>query len=188
MIEKIIKKIVLINEPLTVLDVLYKYTFVSFILGSVRMLPSSIGIGLRLLIVPLFLKKCGKGLTLKEGVIFKFPERITLGSHVGISEYSVIDGDGDITIGDYVRIAPHVCIISFDHICDRVDIPIKLQGKIKRGVVIGNNVWIGAGAQVLSGVTIADGAVIGAGAVVTKDVPKNAIAVGVPARVVKIRG
>lgn len=52
---------------------------------------------------------------------------------------------------------------------------------------IGNDVFIGANVTVLDGVTISDGAVIGAGAVVTKDIPPYAIAVGVPAKVVKYR-
>ena len=52
---------------------------------------------------------------------------------------------------------------------------------------VGNDVWIGCGANVLSGVVIGDGAVIGAGALVNKDIPPYAIAVGVPARVIKYR-
>ena len=187
MIIKFIKKIVLINEPLTFLDVVYKYTILNFLLGTIRMIPSSIGIGLRLLIVPLFLKKCGRGLTIKEGVVFKFPERIEIGNHVGISEYTIVDGDGGIKMGDYVRIAPHVSIISFDHIHTRTDIPIKLQGKRKKGVTIGRDVWIGVGATILAGVTIHNGSIIGAGAVVTKDIPAYSIAMGVPARVVRKR-
>ena len=53
----------------------------------------------------------------------------------------------------------------------------------KGDVVIGNDVWIGQGATILSGVEIKDGAVIGAGAVVTKDIPPNSIAYGVPAKI-----
>lgn len=55
-------------------------------------------------------------------------------------------------------------------------------------VVIGNDVWIGAGTKVLMNCHIGDGAVIGANAVVTGDIPPNAIAVGVPARLLKYRG
>ena len=50
---------------------------------------------------------------------------------------------------------------------------------------IGRDVWIGANAVILPGITIGDGAVIAAGAVVTKDVPENTVAGGVPARVIK---
>lgn len=52
---------------------------------------------------------------------------------------------------------------------------------------IGNDVWVGQNAVIMAGVNIGDGAVIGAGAVVTKDIPDYAIAVGVPAKVIKYR-
>jgi acetyltransferase-like isoleucine patch superfamily enzyme len=52
-------------------------------------------------------------------------------------------------------------------------------------IVVGRNVWIGAGATVLQGVTIGDDAVVAAGAVVTRDVPPRVLVAGVPARVVK---
>jgi acetyltransferase-like isoleucine patch superfamily enzyme len=66
--------------------------------------------------------------------------------------------------------------------------PIRSQPLYSRGpIVIGDNAWLGTGVIVLGEVTIGEGAVIGAGAVVTQDVPSNAIAVGVPAKVVKNR-
>jgi acetyltransferase-like isoleucine patch superfamily enzyme len=60
--------------------------------------------------------------------------------------------------------------------------------KTKGGIVVGDDVWLGFGVVVLDGVRIGKGAVVGAGSVVTRDIPDNAIAVGVPARVVKMRG
>mgnify|MGYP001323331499 CR=1 FL=1 len=55
------------------------------------------------------------------------------------------------------------------------------------GIVIENDVWLGTGVRVLDGVTIGEGAVVGAGSVVTKSIPSYAIAVGVPAKVIKYR-
>ena len=52
-------------------------------------------------------------------------------------------------------------------------------------ITIGNNVWIGANVTILSGVTIGDNAVIGAGSVVTKDIPTNTLAYGVPCKVIR---
>ena len=55
-------------------------------------------------------------------------------------------------------------------------------------IVVGNNVYLGYGAMVLPGVTIGDNSVIGAHAVVSKDIPPNCVAVGVPARPVRSSG
>lgn len=86
----------------------------------------------------------------------------------------------EIIIGEDVAIARDVIIrdtdahdiISNEHIKEK---PVK----------IGNHVWIGTRAIIMKGVTIGDGAVIGAGAIVTKDVPKNAVVAGVPAKIIK---
>ena len=62
------------------------------------------------------------------------------------------------------------------------------QGVYSQGsIVIGDDVWLGAGAVVLDGVRIGKGCIVGAGAVVTKNLPDYAIAVGVPAKVTKMR-
>ena len=67
------------------------------------------------------------------------------------------------------------------------DILIKEQKAIIGETIIGNDVWIGVGVKILMGVTIGDGAVLGANSVITKDVPKNAIVGGVPAKIIKYR-
>lgn len=81
-----------------------------------------------------------------------------------------------IQIGQGTLIANNVVIVDHDHD----------DSKFKTApIVIGNGVWIGANATILKGVTIEDGAVIAAGAVVTKDVSKNTIVGGVPAKYIK---
>ena len=64
-------------------------------------------------------------------------------------------------------------------------IVIRIRRRLALPITVGNNVWIGAGTIVLGGVTIGDNTVIGAGSVVTKSIPSNVIAVGVPCRVVR---
>ena len=61
------------------------------------------------------------------------------------------------------------------------------QEMIEKDIVIGADCWIGARAILTAGITIGDGAVIGAASVVTRDIPAGAIAVGAPAKVVKMR-
>ena len=84
-------------------------------------------------------------------------------------------------------IADRVMFIDFDHNVADAEQPIRKQGIYKRDVVVGSNVWIGYGAQILRGVTVGDNAIIGASAVVTRDIPANAVAAGTPARVVRMR-
>lgn len=63
----------------------------------------------------------------------------------------------------------------------------KKRMTVRKGKIVGNDVWIGANASILAGVHVGDGAVIAAGAVVTKDIPPNAVVGGVPARIIKYR-
>lgn len=85
-----------------------------------------------------------------------------------------------IAIGEDVAISHNVTIMDSDaH-------EIMESGYCKtKPVSIGNHVWIGSGAKILKGVHVGDGAVIAAGAVVTRDVPENSMAAGIPARVIK---
>jgi len=92
-----------------------------------------------------------------------------------------------IHIGCDVGIAQDCALYPYDHGVGPGE-PVSKQPLETRGpIIIEDHVWLGVGVIVLSGVRIGKGAVIGAGAVVTRDVPEGAIAVGVPARVVKMR-
>jgi len=155
--------------------------------GLVKYIPPPIGDWLRYLCLKPFVKSI-RSLKIRDGVTFVFPEGVSIGRHVGINEGVFIDGWGGVTIGDWVRIAHRVSIISESHIYDDLSVPIYKQGKIGGEIVISDDVWIGCGAIILSGVIIGKGAVIGAGAVVTKDVPERAVVVGNPAQVIRYRG
>jgi acetyltransferase-like isoleucine patch superfamily enzyme len=109
-------------------------------------------------------------------------ERTDIGCNV------VISSGGGISIGKAVLIGGNCYIGGGRYLTDRLDLPMLDQGVYSKGpVVIEDDVWLGAGATVLDGVHIGKGCVVGAGAVVTKDIPDYAIAVGVPARVIRHR-
>ncbi len=94
---------------------------------------------------------------------------------------------GPITIGERVEIAPNCAFYSYNHAI-QPDAPVREQPVYSTGgISVGDDVWLGYGVIVLDGVTIGKNAVVGAGAVVTSDIPEGAIAVGTPARVIKMR-
>ena len=111
---------------------------------------------------------------------------VILGEDCSINPYACVSGK--VTCGNGVRIASHASIVGFNHGFDDPDRPIHRQGVVSLGIVIGDDVWIGANCVILDGVTIGNGAVIAAGAVVTQDIPALAIAGGVPAKVLRSRG
>jgi acetyltransferase-like isoleucine patch superfamily enzyme len=96
-------------------------------------------------------------------------------------------GTGGIRVGNYVRIAAHNVIVASSHQYGSTEIPIKQQGFSAKGIVIEDDVWIGAGCRILDGVRIGRGAIIAAGAVITKDVEPFDIVGGVPAKVIRNR-
>lgn len=89
----------------------------------------------------------------------------------------------EVTIGDNVMIGPNTLITTVNHPLDPVG--RRKHIGIAKPVVIGDDVWIGGNVTILPGVTIGNNVVVGAGAVVTKDIPDNSLALGVPAKVVK---
>lgn len=86
----------------------------------------------------------------------------------------------EITIGDDVAISEEVVIRDSDN--HSILAP---DYEMSKPISIGNHVWIGFRAAILKGVTIGDGSIIAAGAIVTKDVPPNCLAAGVPAKIIK---
>jgi acetyltransferase-like isoleucine patch superfamily enzyme len=112
--------------------------------------------------------------------------KIIIGDNVVIGRFSMLTNKRLIQIGNDVLIGSFVQIIDTDHGMAR-DRKIREQDAIIGEVVIGDDVWIGAGAKILRNVHIGKGAVIGANSVVTSDVPEYAIVAGVPARVIKYR-
>ncbi|MBR1502276.1 MAG: acyltransferase [Prevotella sp.] len=118
-----------------------------------------------------------------------YDPEISIGEDCHIGEYCHITAIRRITIGNNLLTGRFVYIGDHAHgglsLEDAAIPPIERRLQSKGEIVIGNNVWIGDKVTILSGVTIGDNAIIAAHAVVTKDIPANCIAAGVPARVVK---
>lgn len=115
--------------------------------------------------------------------------RLEIGENTYIGELNNIRAAGGvIRIGDDCLISQNISIVAANHNYAS-GVPINKQpwSIEKNFIEIGNDVWIGSGAIVLPGVKIGNGCVIAAGAVVTKDLPENIIAAGVPARVINKR-
>ena len=175
----------IIPAPYRLTDFLVQGIF--FLLyGMVKYFPSPIGDWCRYAIIKPFVGKMGK-VRLYEGVTLWYPYRIFIGNNVTLNEWVYINGFGGVEIGNNVRIAHRVSILSSEHCHNDTTRPIYQQGIRAARTIIGNDVWIGANAIVMPGVSIARGAIVGSGAVVTRDVPEFAIVGGVPAKIINTR-
>jgi acetyltransferase-like isoleucine patch superfamily enzyme len=145
-----------------------------------------------------YLHACPNGIKIAEGSIvmhgavlhvYNFRgiphSGIVIGRNSLIGEYTVVRGQGGVTIGDRVYTSPFTQIIAVNHVFSDPDVPFVDQGITAKGIEIEDDVWIGASAVITDGVRIGKGAVVAAGAVVTTDVPPHTVVAGVPARVIQ---
>lgn len=130
----------------------------------------------------------GKGNTFSKGVFVE--EGACIGKNNYFGPYTMIN---NALIKNYCSIGPGVKIGQGMHSVNYITTYQKISRSLinhsldRKPAVIGNDVWCGANVVIMQGVEIGDGAVIGANAVVTKDIPPYAIAVGIPAKVIKFR-
>jgi acetyltransferase-like isoleucine patch superfamily enzyme len=121
--------------------------------------------------------------------VYNFRELPNAGISVGedslIGEYTVIRGQGGVTIGDRVYTSPFTQILAVNHVYSDSSRPIIDQGITAVGIIIEDDAWIGAGAILTDGIRVGRGSVVAAGAVVTDDVPAHTVVAGVPARVIQ---
>ncbi len=133
----------------------------------------------------LFSKLIGKPVDESFGLFPPFytdcGKNITVGRRVFINAGCHFQDQGGIEIGDGTLIGHRVVLATINHATP----PERRSDMILASIIIGKQVWIGAGAVVLPGVQIGDGAIIAAGAVVSKDVAANTVVGGVPARVIQ---
>lgn len=114
---------------------------------------------------------------------------VIIGAHCYINPHSCLYSGNGITMGDYVLIAPGCMIVPTNHAYASRDIPIRHQGFLpsKGGVVIEDDVWVGANSVLLDGCHIGKGAIVAAGSVVSGKVEPYAMVAGTPAKFIRWR-
>lgn len=150
----------------------YNASFAATLPERDAMLREIVGsVGARVNIRPPFFIDYGFNLTLGDGVFMNFN--------------CVVLDVCPVSIGALTQIGPGVQILAADHPRD----PVQRRDMLESGrpIVIGANVWIGAGAMIMPGVTVGDDVIVGGGSIVTRDVPAGATVVGSPARVIAKR-
>ena len=116
----------------------------------------------------------------------EFDGHIGIGNRVSINSGLHLAAYRSVSIGDDVLIASNVYIVDAFHGYDRGDVPYKYQGMSGMApIVIKKGCWIGQNVCIMPGVTIGEYCIVGANSVVTKSIPDQSIAAGVPARIIK---
>lgn len=134
----------------------------------------------------------GEGSFIQGPVSFHYGKHTKIGKKFFGNFNLTIQDDAEVTIGDHCDFGPNVTIVTPIHPMlaeERKEI-LTADGEKKRlcyakPVHIGNNCWLGASVTICPGVTIGDDCVIGAGSVVTRDIPKDSFAAGVPCKVIR---
>lgn len=125
------------------------------------------------------------GGSLPEGTFLTPPfqidcgNRVFLGKNVFANHNLTVMSLGTVTIEDGAMLGPEVGLFTVNHE------PKNIRVLRTKEIHIKKNAWIGARVSILPGVTIGENAIVGTGSVVTKDVPDNSVAVGVPAKIIK---
>ena len=135
-----------------------------------------------------------KGITIGNGVFIGRNTILTchdgdivLEDNVNIGFNCVISSLGSIIIKKNHLMAAFCYLVGGNHIADRTDVPILYQGRTANGILLEENIWLGAGVSVLDGSKIGRDSIVGAHAVVKGEIAPFSIAVGIPAKTVKDR-
>ena len=138
------------------------------------------------------LAEVGEGTFMLDPIRFHYGCHTRVGAHCFMNFNFTVQDDAPVTIGDHNNFGPNVTIVTPMHpmLAEERRGMICSDGVERflcyaKPVTIGNDCWFGANVVVCPGVTIGDNCVIGAGSVVTRDIPSNSFAAGVPARVVR---
>ena len=130
----------------------------------------------------------GKYTTIEcTGTLKSLGKGLNVCSRVGLGTRGFFGCAGGIEIGDDTIFGNYVSLHSENHNFQDRNIPIRLQGVKRKGIIIGKDCWIGAKVTILDGTVIGDGCIVAAGAVVRGYIPPYSIIGGIPAKVIKSR-
>lgn len=130
----------------------------------------------------------GNQVTIKDyALLLTYDGFIKIGDYCSINPYTIIYGHGGVTIGNNVMIAASSIIVSSNHNFQSMDVLISKQGITKKGIHIGDDVWIGSNVKILDGVEIGQGCVIASGSVVNRSLEPFGVYGGVPVKLIKWR-
>ena len=139
------------------------------------------------------LGKMGQGVYMQGPIFFHYGKHTEVGNWFFANYNLTVQDDAKVIIGDGVMFGPNVTIVTPVHplVASERGCMYDENGNINhlcyaKPVTIGNNVWVGANVTICGGVTIGNGCVIGAGSVVTRDIPDNTFAAGVPCKMIRV--
>lgn len=136
--------------------------------------------------------KIGENFCFQGPIYFHYGKHTEIGKNLFANFNFTVQDDARVTIGDNCNFGPNTTIVTPIHpmLPNERNTLMTANGEIKKlcyakPVSIGDNCWFGAGVTVCSGVSIGKNCVIGAGSVVTRDIPDNTFAAGVPCRPIR---
>lgn len=115
----------------------------------------------------------------------KYGKGLRMGNNSAIGDYTHFGAAGGIVIGNDVIMGAYISFHSENHNYDDSTKLIRKQGVTSKGIILGNNIWVGAKVTFLDGCVIGDNTVVAAGAVVNGVFPANVVIGGVPAKILK---
>lgn len=136
------------------------------------------------------LKRVGRNSWVEANFHCDYGVHIEIGDEVFINmNCTFVDGNR-IVLGDRVYLSPNVQLMTTRHPLQPEARTVLVDGRRKcvqraAPIVLGNDVWVGAGAVLLGGVEVGDNSVIGAGSVVTRSIPPGVLAAGNPCRIIR---
>ena len=130
-----------------------------------------------------FCKRCGRNLQLASGIRWINPHNLEIGNNVYMAYNVWINGLGGVRIEDEVIIAPYVVIASSNHV--RKNRSFRFGGSVVGPIRIARGSWLGSHVTVTAGSLVGEGSVVGANSVVTKEIPPDTLAAGLPAKPIR---